>query len=453
MQNNTDSLNGGLCEVLEIINELSRKSVSGNYIYRGETQCYDKVSSSLYRESSPPALRDIEVLQQADLDEARRYTHETDEFAILTELQHYGGKTNLIDFTADYLIALFFACDGNHLQDGRVILLEKSDELNEYIYGPSNPVSRVLAQKSVFVRPPAGYVEPNDTVVIPHSLKVPMLDYLQKAHGISTETIYNDLHGFIRSRAIHREAFEHLNAAAVHRSNGNNQSVVESCGKALDLNPRMAMAHQARGVAYNREGDFDRAIADFDRVVELLPSYFFAYANRGIAYNRKGDFDRAIADFDRVIELNPNYTIAYTSRGSAYSCKGDLDWAIAEYNKAIELSPDYAPAYALRGVAYARKADFHRAIAEYDRAIELAPDDSNAYGNLGEAWLHLSDWGKARVNLIAARDMGMDIATSFHNDYESVENFEEKYGVEVPHDIAAMLAFPPPQTSSTTGPT
>ena len=35
---------------------------------------------------------DMAVLQQTDVDEARRYTHETDEFAILTELQHYGGK-------------------------------------------------------------------------------------------------------------------------------------------------------------------------------------------------------------------------------------------------------------------------------------------------------------------------------------------------------------------------
>ena len=39
--------------------------------------------------------------------------NESVDFEILTELQHYGGKTNLIDFTTDYLIALFFACDGS----------------------------------------------------------------------------------------------------------------------------------------------------------------------------------------------------------------------------------------------------------------------------------------------------------------------------------------------------
>ena len=32
---------------------------------------------------------------------------DSEELEILTELQHYGGTTNLIDFTTDYLIALF----------------------------------------------------------------------------------------------------------------------------------------------------------------------------------------------------------------------------------------------------------------------------------------------------------------------------------------------------------
>ena len=47
---------------------------------------------------------------------------ETTDFEILTEIQHYGGKTNLIDFTTDYFIALFFACDGHHDKKGRIIL-------------------------------------------------------------------------------------------------------------------------------------------------------------------------------------------------------------------------------------------------------------------------------------------------------------------------------------------
>lgn len=34
-----------------------------------------------------------------------------------------------------------------------------------------------------------------------------MLDHLQKQHGISTQTVYNDLHGFIRNQSIHQKTY------------------------------------------------------------------------------------------------------------------------------------------------------------------------------------------------------------------------------------------------------
>ena len=434
---NSSSPYGELDEVLAIINALARKSAGADYIFRGETQCYDKVSSSLYREY-PHAL-DIEAIQRADLDEAELYTQETDRFAILTELQHYGGKTNLIDFTTDYLIALFFACDGDHTQDGRVVLLDGSGDMREYIRAPQSPARRVLAQKSIFVRPPPGYVEPDDTVIIPHRLKVPMLDYLQDGHGISTETIYNDLFGFIRSRAIHREASEHFSTAISHIANSDYPAAIEECTRALDRNPQMAAAYHTRGVAHRNVGDVDSAIADLSRAIELVPDYAAAYHDRGISYGRKSDYERAIADYDRVIELAPNFAAVYINRGNSHGGKGDDERAVADYDRAIELDPDDAIAYSNRGISYAHKGDYYQAIADYDRAIRLGPDSAGYYGNLGEAWLHLSEWGKARVNLIAAREMGLDIADSFRNDYENIADFEQQTGLTVPDDIAEIL--------------
>ena len=39
-----------------------------------------------------------------------------------------------------------------------------------------------------------------------------MLDHLQKQHGISTQTVYNDLHGFIRNKDTHlKECIEVYN--------------------------------------------------------------------------------------------------------------------------------------------------------------------------------------------------------------------------------------------------
>ena len=207
-----------LNRILEIIGRIAETTTDGDYIYRGEPEhykedpYYEKVSSSLWRACRKEIGTeefDTEVIQERMLEMAKDYTHQKDDFEILTELQHYGGHTNLIDFTTDSHIALFFACDGSHDKDGRVILLEKTEEMKDQIEPPQNPQNRIIAQKSIFVRPPKGFLGPGqyDVIGIPKSLKGQMLDYLQKQHGISTQSIYNDLHGFIRNQHIHQETY------------------------------------------------------------------------------------------------------------------------------------------------------------------------------------------------------------------------------------------------------
>ena len=201
-----------LSEVFQKLQEIATESANGDFIYRGEPKHYEKVSSSLWRECQKEIGTeefDIEAIQEQMLEAAKDYTHETDPFEILTELQHYGGHTNLIDFTADNHIALFFACDGFLDKPGRIILFQRTETTNEEykIREPQNPRNRVIAQKSIFVRPPKGFLESGqyDVIDIPKSLKEPILDHLQKQHGISTQSVYNDLHGFIRDQSSHQK--------------------------------------------------------------------------------------------------------------------------------------------------------------------------------------------------------------------------------------------------------
>ena len=172
-----------LSRVLAKITEIAEKSANGNYIYRGESKCHKKVCSGLYREYKTDIEAenfDIAVVQEEILREAKEYTTHKDDSEILTELQHHGGKTNLIDFTTDYLVALFFACDGNRDKPGRVILLQ--NQSGDYkVVKPPRTIDRVGFQKSIFVQAPGGVVEPDTVVCIPADLKENMLEYLSKA--------------------------------------------------------------------------------------------------------------------------------------------------------------------------------------------------------------------------------------------------------------------------------
>ena len=111
---------------LQICNELGRTASAGTYIYRGEHHVYDKVSSTLYRQCRQTDEEGLgtEAIQEEILKQAKTHAPEMADIdmdeTILAELRHNGGETNLIDFTKDYLVALFFACDGAPHKAGQV---------------------------------------------------------------------------------------------------------------------------------------------------------------------------------------------------------------------------------------------------------------------------------------------------------------------------------------------
>ena len=304
----------------------------------------------------------------------------------LTELQHYGGKTNFIDFTTDCLIALFFACDGEPKEHGRVIL-QKSEKIEDWIYLPQNPRLRVVAQKSIFVRPPRGFFCPDkekEVVCIKKHLKQRVLSYLRNYHGISTHTIYNDLHGFIKHQDRHGDTYTHF----------------------------------YRGMACQNRADQATSPDDKNR-----------------------EYQNAIGHYTKVIGLNPEHAEAYYSRGSIYSKRKEFPKAMQDFNKAIGLNLEHAEAYYSRGSTYLNIKEPSEAIQDFSKIITLDPGNAEAYYSRGRAYLSMEKSEKAKADLITAKNMGVDIVVHFHNDEESIEAFKAKHKVEVPEDIAVLFRW------------
>ena len=372
------------CEVRNIISEIVEKAADGNYIYRGEPECYTqspfdgKVSSSLWRQfqcrSTFHNRADFcyNTLQGAYLRDAREYGGDLhqDDFELASQLQHVGGNTNLIDFTTDYLVALFFACEGIHSGPGRVILFKLTeDKRRRYkIKVPQHPINRITAQKSIFVRHEKGFIEGDDIeeiICISPSFKQPVLRYLRKYHGIYTQTIYNDLQGYIKHQKNHHKAYIEYGRGQLSRRN-NAVRIVSVNGKAINDNAPVYTA-----------------IEHYSRAIELYPDFIKAYLARAEVYFQIADFDKAIKDYTSVIEIDPDYASAYVGRGQAYSNKGCYARAIDDFSRAIEIDPDYASAYVGRGCVYLKKDCDARAKEDFSRAIELG--DNSARKLLEEA--------------------------------------------------------------------
>ena len=404
---------------------------------------------------------------------------------MLAELQHYGGKINLIDFTTDYLVALFFACDGNTDEDGRVIFLLKGEGGDYDIWRPQTPSNRVNAQKSIFVQPHNGFVEPDKIAQIPKSIKLSMSNYLRNSHDITTETIYNDIHGFIRYRNIYQNASIEFRKGLVQHDNGDIPGAIEHYTKALEINPHTFEAYYRRGICHIENGDSASAVQDLNKTLELDPENADAYGGLGEAHRQLGEFKLSVESFSKAIELDPNNAYFYNHLGITNVALGTLDLSVENFKKAVELDPDSADfhsnlgaaynqlgspdlaapniekaaeldsiqnltkavendptdaaSYCGLGIAHFRAGSFALAIEDFTKAIELEPGEKIYYCNRGEVWVHLAEWDKARRDLAIAKAMSMDIVASFRNDYEDVADFEQRNNIELPEDISTTL--------------
>ena len=344
----------GLERIRSLTGEIVHKSSQrdGTCVYRGEPELYPIVSSGLYRHCRHSANEafDITRVEQEMADNARQYTTLTEDDEVLAEVQHFGGATNLIDFTEDYLIALFFASFPNNGKDGRVVLhWPQADTLVR----PKRTINRVVFQKSVFVRPPRGFIVPdqrNEIVVIPSKSKAGILSFLERFHGVTERTVFNDIHGFIRHQAPDRSCYAQEfreTLAGLQRDTGPylahclNEGLIPT-----GLNDMRHANHQ-KGMVY---ADGERSTMSFrpsPTAVEQNVSYSFDLTPEAL-----------VELFSRYIETGqgfPRLEMCYWRRGEAYLYRGETGLAMNDFEEALARNPEMAEALHGRGNSHGQQ--------------------------------------------------------------------------------------------------
>jgi tetratricopeptide (TPR) repeat protein len=193
------------------------------------------------------------------------------------------------------------------------------------------------------------------------------------------------------------------------------KAAIESYTRAIELDPKYAVAYNNRGNTYRDQKDYTKAIADYTKAIELDPKYTFPYHNRGLTYADQKEYAKAIADYTRAIELDPKYARAYRNRGVAYASQQEYVRAVADYSKAIELDPKFTYAYNDRGNAYNNQREYVRAVADYTKAIELDPKYAVAYNNRGNTYRNQREYAKAVADLTRAIELDPKYPSPYNN--------------------------------------
>jgi tetratricopeptide (TPR) repeat protein len=198
---------------------------------------------------------------------------------------------------------------------------------------------------------------------------------------------------------------------------GNYKQAMNDLNKAIELDPKDPRIYASRGSVYLKSGNHQRSIEDYNKAIELDPKLAAAYYDRGLTYSRLGNYQRSIENYNKVIHLDPKLAaVAYFSRGLDYFELGNCDQAIKDYNKAIELNTKYAEAYGNRGLAYGRLGNYNQAIQDLSRAIELNPKLIEAYLSRGDVYdLALRNYKKAMKDYNRAIEINPEYAEAYYS--------------------------------------
>lgn len=149
--------------------------------------------------------------------------------------------------------------------------------------------------------------------------------------------------------------------------------------------PNNVKWYLARGDAYLKLHEFDKAVADFSQALAIDKHSSPAWFGRGMAYGRMGQIDEGIADLSEFIKRNPDSSLAYTKRGVRYLWKRDRTNAERDLRKAIQLNPNNAEAHDDLGVIHAQRGELTQAVQHFSTTIRVDPGYLKGYHNLAMA--------------------------------------------------------------------
>ncbi len=159
--------------------------------------------------------------------------------------------------------------------------------------------------------------------------------------------------------------------------------------KALELDPELAEAHAAGGLAFALKRDFDQAQREFEAAIRLDPKLYEAYYFYARTSFQRGDLVRAAELYEQASKLNPDDYQAVSLLVAVYYGLGRPVEAAATERRALQLTerhidthPDDPRALYLGACIFARLGDHGRSLEWARRALAIDPEETSILYNV-----------------------------------------------------------------------
>jgi tetratricopeptide (TPR) repeat protein len=121
------------------------------------------------------------------------------------------------------------------------------------------------------------------------------------------------------------------------------------------------------------QGKVDEAIEYYKKAIDIDPRFALAYNNLGLALYSEGKVDEAIECYKNAIALDEKLATAHHNLGQAWEDKGKVDEAIECYKNAIALDEKLAHAHGALGRALMLQGELIAAQKSFHRCLALLP--------------------------------------------------------------------------------
>jgi eukaryotic-like serine/threonine-protein kinase len=172
-------------------------------------------------------------------------------------------------------------------------------------------------------------------------------------------------------------------------------------------------AYALGDVEHSQAKDIPEAEGHYRRALQLDPKFAMAWARLGVVYSNSGASGKAMEYFQKAYDLSANVSEReklYIDGHYYQDVTGDQTKVIETLELATRTYPRNLDTLVNLGAAYSNIGDFEKAIVSTQRALDLQADEMIARDNLLVELIALNEFAKAKE--VATHDLELNLATA-----------------------------------------
>lgn len=168
------------------------------------------------------------------------------------------------------------------------------------------------------------------------------------------------------------------------------------------------------GDLYRSQENYKDALAWYNKAAHQLGSkipedYWHLLYARGMAYERQGDWNKAESDLKAALTYRPDHPYLLNYLGYGWADQGmHLDEALKMIERAVTLRPSDGYITDSLGWVHYMMGNYKESIPYLERAVELLPYDSTINDHLGDAYWYVGRRQEARFQWERAHNYAED---------------------------------------------